>query len=105
MKALKTNVSKSSDLPKAVYKLMFNSTSFNYKGKKVKPKIVTLRSPKGKVIKKVQIGDYVYLQQNPYKNSSYGQRARNGENIMWIIHQPTGRYIGRVIDGQPKKLN
>lgn len=45
---------------------------------------------------------FTFLEQNPYKNSVYGQRAKNGAKIMWAIAQYDGteKWLGRVEDGQ-----
>lgn len=45
---------------------------------------------------------FTFLEQNPYKNSVYGQRAKNGAKIMWAIAQYDGteKWLGRVENGQ-----
>ena len=41
-----------------------------------------------------------FLEQNPYKNSVYGQRAKNGAKILWVIANMNGveQWLGRVED-------
>lgn len=45
---------------------------------------------------------FTFLEQNPYKNSMYGQRAKNGAKIMWAIASYDGKekWLGRVEDGK-----
>jgi hypothetical protein len=45
---------------------------------------------------------FTFLEQNPYKNSVYGQRAKNGAKIMWVIASYNGaeKWLGRVENGQ-----
>lgn len=45
---------------------------------------------------------FTFLEQNPYKNSVYGQRAKNGAKIMWAIAQYDGieKWLGRVEDAK-----
>ena len=45
---------------------------------------------------------FTFLEQNPYKNSIYGQRAKNGAKIMWVIasYSGTEKWLGRMENGQ-----
>jgi hypothetical protein len=45
---------------------------------------------------------FTFLEQNPYKNSVYGQRAKNGAKIMWVIasYDGTEKWLGRMEDNQ-----
>lgn len=47
---------------------------------------------------------FTFLEQNPYKQSIYGKKARQGSKIMWIIvfNRLTRkeRWLGRVEDGK-----
>jgi hypothetical protein len=40
---------------------------------------------------------FIYLTQNPNKNSIYGQMAREGKRIVWVIDNTTGDHLGRII--------
>ena len=55
-------------------------------------------------IKRVTVGDYTYLEQNPNSGSKYAQLVKQGHKIIWIIHHPTGRYVGKVMDGKVEQL-
>lgn len=45
---------------------------------------------------------FTFLEQNPYKNSVYGQRAKAGAQIMWVIVQYSGaeKWLGRIENGK-----
>jgi hypothetical protein len=98
-----SEITDSKQLPKEVFNLFFNKHAISYKGKPLKFRFVLLRNGKGRV-KKLEVGDFTYLEQNPYSSSRWASLARDGKKIMWIIHTPTKNYIGRVVDGQVTKL-
>jgi hypothetical protein len=89
-------------LPSAVWQLFFNQVELFFNNNPVKYQTVNLKS--GGAIKRVIIGSYTYLEQNPHSSSQYGIMARNGHKIIWIIHFPTGRYVGKVVDGRVTKI-
>lgn len=99
-----------SDLPLAIFNLLFNRAKVVYCGEQVKRQVVTMRA--GGTIKKAKVGDFVYLEQNPYKNSQSGGLAKAGHKIMWIIYEPQskphlfnpGTYVAKVMDGQARRL-
>jgi hypothetical protein len=99
---LQQNVYDSRKLPSAVWYLFFCNVALLYQNFPVQVSTVNLKS--GGTIKRTQIGDYTYLEQNPHSVSQYGKMAREGHKILWIIHHPTDRYVGRVIDGKVEKL-
>ena len=88
-------------LPAAVWSLIFNNVQLTYQNNPVKVQVVKMRS--GGEIKKVTIGDFTYLEQNPNSSSKYGEMARRGQHILWIIHS-SGKYVGRVIGGKVERL-
>lgn len=90
------------ELPLAIWKLFFSGEKIIYKNQDLKIKYINLRS--GGTIKKVQVGEYVYLEQNPNSGSRYAQMSKQGHKILWIIHQPTNKYIGKVMDGKAEKI-
>lgn len=51
-------------------------------------------------VRSVDIDNIRFLTQNPDKNNIYGERARKGERIMWVIKltpgSSEGMYLGRV---------
>ncbi len=49
-------------------------------------------------VRYVDLFGYKYIEQNRNKPSQWGQRAREGFNIMWIIKDR--RYIVRIDDGE-----
>jgi hypothetical protein len=53
-------------------------------------------------LRKVTIGDYLFIEQNPEKSSQWAQKARAGHEIMWVMK---GRkYLVRVMDSKYLKL-
>lgn len=57
--------------------------------------ITRIPHPKGQI-------RLTFLEQNPYKNSVYGQRAKNGAKILWTIANMNGieKWLGRVEDAK-----
>jgi hypothetical protein len=45
----------------------------------------------------IRIGDYKFLEQNPEKDSQWGEKVREGHKIMWVLKN--GDYIAQVYDG------
>jgi hypothetical protein len=91
-----------SELPLAIWKLFFAGEKVFYKNQELRTKYVNLKS--GGTIKKIQVGEYLYLEQNPNSGSRYAAMSKQGHNILWIIHQPTNKYIGKVVDEKVEKL-
>jgi hypothetical protein len=53
-------------------------------------------------LRKVTLGDLLFIEQNPDKSSQWAQKAREGHEIMWVMK---GRkYLVRVMDGKYLKL-
>ncbi|TFF92587.1 hypothetical protein EU546_07400 [Candidatus Thorarchaeota archaeon] len=49
-------------------------------------------------VKRVQIDDLAFLEQNPKKDSHWAEEAREGHQIMWVLR---GRkYLARVRNGR-----
>ena len=51
----------------------------------------------------VETPNFLYIEQNPNKQSSWGGRARHGEKIMWVIQKPQ-KYIAHVVNGKLTRL-
>lgn len=52
----------------------------------------------------LDIGEFRFLTQNPDKNSFWGEKAREGSEITWVIHIPTNDWTCRVVDGEVEYL-
>lgn len=52
----------------------------------------------------LDVGEFRFITQNPYKSSKWGLLAREGKQISWLIHQPTNRWIARVVEGEVELL-
>jgi hypothetical protein len=48
----------------------------------------------------VEAGKYVFLEQNPEKDSRFGAMARQGRKILWVIED--GDYTAFMMDGEYK---
>ena len=48
-------------------------------------------------LKNVKIDDYVFMEQNPEKDSKYAKMAQEGHEIIWIFQD--WDYVGRIVDG------
>lgn len=60
----------------------------------------------GGAVRGFRLHGFIYLTQNPNKNSQFGQKARQGSQIVWVIRDKDNEYVGRVIDGVVEvKLN
>lgn len=99
-------------LPLGIYDLIFGGAEISYRGEPVERKLVTVK--KGGTVKKAIVGDFLYLEQNPLKDSEHGRLAKDGHKIMWIIYKPRnkeinhpfkpGTYIAKVMDGVTHRL-
>lgn len=90
-------------LPISAWHIFFMNAIVFYQGRQLVAKDVILRSGLGK-LKKLVVGDYTYLEQNPFSGSKYAKMAQEGAKILWIIHTKTGKYVGKVMDGRVEKL-
>lgn len=91
MNSITTNTPK--DLPKAIFELMFHHTNVCYKDKKLK--FTFAKSKEGDFIKKIQVDNYVYIQQHP-RSISPMQKGPSGANIMWVVDVKTNKYVAKV---------
>jgi len=90
-------------LPSAVFMYMFMGTRVLYKGKLLNSCI--MYSPKGRTVRATEVGDFLYVEQEKYgDNSSWAQLAREGHKILWIIHRPTTKLVGKVVNGKVTQL-
>jgi hypothetical protein len=51
-------------------------------------------------VKHVDISNYRFIEQNPQKDSHWAEKARKGDQILWILKD--WDYIGQVHDGKYK---
>jgi hypothetical protein len=47
----------------------------------------------------LETAHYLYIEQNPRKQSKWATMARAGHHIMWVIKKPS-TWVGQVVDGQ-----
>jgi hypothetical protein len=48
-------------------------------------------------LKLLTIGEHKFLEQNPEKDSTWGEKTREGHKILWVLKD--GDYIAQVYDG------
>jgi hypothetical protein len=90
-------------LPLAAYHIFFYGAAVQYKETLLKVEDIKLKNGKG-AIKKLQVGDFIYLQQNPFSSSRYAALAQQGKRILWIIHAKSHTYMGKVVEGKVECL-
>jgi len=85
----------------AVYTAMFNPGKGYVKRKN--GDIHLLGRTKGG-LRRTTIGRFLYIEQNPKKDSKWAELSRQGERIMWVIDTETRKYVGRVHDGEITRI-
>ena len=89
-------------LPSACFAAMFMSTKVLYKGKLLSSGIIS--NLRGQLLRTIEVGDYLYVAQEQFEDSKWAKMARAGHKIMWIVHRPTSKVIGKVINGKVTRL-
>jgi len=79
------------------YKAMFAGKDVYYK--KVK---IPLRKIGG--LKRYDINNLLFIEQDPHKKTEWGKRAKKGAKICWIIDTKWNKYLYRIEDGKITKL-
>lgn len=87
------------ELPALIYRAIFHNEQFLWKGQ-----FTSKTQTSKQKLRKVQIGDWLYLEQNKFKDSENGRLAKKGHKIIWIIHQPTNTWVGKIINGKTEWL-
>jgi len=96
------NVTEASMLPKAAWMVMFGNMRVMYKGALLTSNIV--RSTKGKLLRAIEVGDYLYIEQEKFEQTHWAEMARKGNKILWIVHKPTAKLVGKVVNSVVQKL-
>jgi len=90
-------------LPYAIYLSMFFGTRILYKGKLLSSRIKL--NTKGRLIRAIEVGSCIYIEQEKYGNNTiWAKKAREGHQILWVVHKPTKRVVGKVVNGHVSKL-
>lgn len=89
-------------LPTACFASMFMGTRVLYKGKLISSRIMS--NPKGQLVRGIEVGDYLYLGQELFEDTPWAKQARAGRKILWIVHRPSAKVIGKVVDGKVTRL-
>ncbi len=79
------------------YKAMFADRDVNFRGVKF-----PLKKVNG--LRRFDVGNLLFIEQNPRKKTQWARMARKGMKIMWVIDIKFNRYLHRVEDGVIKKL-
>ena len=86
------------DIGKKIYDAIFNNDS--------SVEIDNIKYPvkkfSGGGVRYIDLFGYRFIEQNRNKLSQWGQKARDGHNIMWIIKDR--RYLVRIDDGEHIEL-
>jgi len=78
---------------KTFFNALFSGKDVIFKGQKF-----PLRKIRG--LKRFDVGNLLFIEQNPKKKTEWATRARKGAKIMWIIDTKFNRYLVRVEDGK-----
>jgi len=77
-----------------IYKAMFNDKEIV----KIDDKKYSFDRTPQLGIRILKIGDYKFLEQNPEKDTQWGEKARKGHKILWVLKDSD--YIAQVYDGE-----
>ena len=89
------------ELPEACFHLIFNRLAFSWQGRLYEK----AQSFKGGLVPYIDIGDWRYISQNSQKEGKWGEMARKGRQIMWIIRKSDNKWMGRMVDGQLERID
>ena len=89
-------------LPSACFAVMFMNTRILYKGKLLSSSIIP--NIKGKLLRAIEVGDYLYISQELFENTHWAKLARSGHKILWVVNRPTGKVVGKVVNGKVTKI-
>jgi len=90
-------MTKSNFLITLFFKNMFGGKDVIYKGKKF-----PLSRAGG--LRRYDVGNLLFIEQYPKKETESAARARKGARIMWIIDTKWNKYLVRVEDGKITRL-
>ncbi len=79
------------------FKNMFENKDVVYQGK-----TFLLRKTDG--LRRYDVGNLLFIEQNPKKESEWAVRARKGAKILWVIDTKWNKYLVRVEDGKIIRL-
>ena len=85
-------------LPAGVWLVMFGGGNVWFQGKKLEVEMMSVWS--GGELKKVRVGKWLFIEQNPHKSSKEAFLVREkGYKILWVIDRKKNRYVGKVVNG------
>lgn len=88
-------------LPLGTFMVLFGGFRFLYKGSLMSVKLINFD---GDLSRGIEIGDFLYIEQNKFGNSKMAQRRRAGELILNIVDKRNNRLVGRVVNGKVIRL-
>jgi len=91
-------------LPAAVWQHFFHNCELYYQNERYQATKVKMSFKIGGEVKKLTIGHYTYLEQCSHSTSVWGRLANAGHRILWITHIPSGKLVGRVVDGKVAQI-
>jgi hypothetical protein len=104
-KALLMNLCKTSKLTLShfCWFMIFFSGERKIESLELRGHIYSVRKTSGG-LRKIDTENYLFIEQNPQKDSEWGKLARSGYKIMWIIRKADNKFIGKVMDGTLEQL-
>ena len=79
------------------YNKLFAGEPAIYKGKKI-----PLKKVKG--LRRYDVGNILFIEQNPKAKTVWAKEAQKGKKIMWIVDTKWNKYLYRVVNGKIIKL-
>lgn len=61
----------------------------------------SIKNFKNGAVRAVDIGKYRYITQNPLSPSQWGQKAQEGNKIIWVMNKPTKKWVLRLENNNP----
>ena len=96
------SINKASSLPEAAYKTMFLNERMVFNGVLLQTGIIKGRNKK--LLRAIKVGDYLYIEQEKFEDTHWAEMARKGHNVMWIVHHPSAKLVGKVVDGEVTQI-
>ena len=84
-------------LIKIFYKKMFLSEPVRIKNKEIPIKVKA-------GLRRYDVGNILFIEQNPKAKTVWATKAKEGAKILWIIDTKWNKYLYRVVDGKITKL-
>jgi len=78
-----------------LYNQLFKERSIVFQGKDIGIKRLKIHGTKV-LLRYFPLGDFIFVEQNPFKRSKHARKARKGKKIAWLINRKKNQYVARV---------